>query len=270
VAGISQQPGELSRIGPVTAPVARDLARAGAADPACRWRVVVIDAEGHVVAVTRIRSPGHSPPPSAHPPGPGVLARITLTIPLSSQDESGPPTPAELATGGLNAVLRAAVNAAASRVGQANVQPADRHHVNGYRTGSRHASSQASNTWDENAQPSNTRDANTDRESATCTHEHTFPGYRIPDSLRALIEARDQDCGFPTCRRPASACDLDHTVPYDQGGLTCTCNLATGCRHHHRMKTLTSWRLRQPAPGTLIWTAPSRLTWTVTPEPHPT
>ena len=103
---------------------------------------------------------------------------------------------------------------------------------------------------------------------APCTHANAAPGYRIPNWMRNLIEARDQDCGLPICRRPASRCDLDHTVPYDQGGLTCPCNLSGGCRHDHRMKGSTAWRLRQPRPGTLIWTAPSGLSWTVQPEPH--
>jgi hypothetical protein len=101
-----------------------------------------------------------------------------------------------------------------------------------------------------------------------CTHANAASGYRIPDRMRDLIEVRDQDCGFPICRRPASRCDLDHTVPYDQGGLTCPCNISGGCRHDHRMKGSTAWRLRQPRPGTLIWTAPSGLSWTVTPQPH--
>jgi len=101
-----------------------------------------------------------------------------------------------------------------------------------------------------------------------CTHANAASGYRIPDRMRDLIEVRDQDCGFPICRRPASRCDLDHTVPYDQGGLTCPCNISGGCRHDHRMKGSTAWRLRQPRPGTLIWTAPSGLSWTITPQPY--
>ena len=107
------------------------------------------------------------------------------------------------------------------------------------------------------------------RIGAACGHEDEAAGYRIPGRLRALVEARDQHCRYPICRRPAAQCDLDHTVPYDQGGLTCRCNLSGGCRRHHRMKTLTRWRLRQPRPGTLIWTAPSRLAWTTNPEPYP-
>ncbi len=103
---------------------------------------------------------------------------------------------------------------------------------------------------------------------APCLHASAAPGYRIPDRMRDLIEVRDQDCGFPICRRPVSRCDLDHTVPYDQGGLTCPCNISGGCRHDHRMKGSTAWRLQQPQPGTLIWTAPSGLSWTAEPQPH--
>jgi hypothetical protein len=107
-----------------------------------------------------------------------------------------------------------------------------------------------------------------DGSGVPCTHANAASGYRIPDRMRDLIEVRDQDCGFPICRRPASRCDLDHTVPYDQGGLTCPCNISGECRHDHRMKGSTAWRLRQPRPGTLVWTAPSGLSWTVTPQPQ--
>ncbi len=52
---------------------------------------------------------------------------------------------------------------------------------------------------------------------AACRHEDAAAGYRIPGRLRALVEARDQYCRYPICRRPAAQCDLDHTVPYDRG-----------------------------------------------------
>ena len=102
-----------------------------------------------------------------------------------------------------------------------------------------------------------------------CTHEHAAAGYRIPARLRALVEARDQYCGFPVCRRPAAECDLDHTIPYHRGGRTCSCDLSAECRHHHRMKTLTRWRLGQPRPGELVWVTPAGLAYTRWPEPHP-
>jgi Domain of unknown function (DUF222) len=46
LAGWSSGPGELSRIGPVTAGVARDLASAAAADATCQWRVIVAGRSG--------------------------------------------------------------------------------------------------------------------------------------------------------------------------------------------------------------------------------
>ncbi len=51
-------------------------------------------------------------------------------------------------------------------------------------------------------------------------------GYRPSRRLRDLVIFRQPECSFPGCRRPGARCDLDHTTPYDQGGLTCECNLA--------------------------------------------
>ena len=45
-----------------------------------------------------------------------------------------------------------------------------------------------------------------------------------------MITIRQPTCSFPGCRRPAIRCDDDHTLPYDQGGRTCECNLAPLCR----------------------------------------
>ncbi len=62
-----------------------------------------------------------------------------------------------------------------------------------------------------------------------CDHRHQEPGYQPSRALQHLIRARTTTCTAPGCRRPAAACDLDHTVPYDQGGRTCECNLAPRC-----------------------------------------
>ena len=100
-----------------------------------------------------------------------------------------------------------------------------------------------------------------------CTHERSAAGYRVPPRLRAFLEARDQDCGFPPCRRAAASCDMDHTIPYHLGGLTCECNLGPHCRRHHRIKGCRMWRLEQPRPGVLRWTTPAGLTYMSSPEP---
>ena len=69
LAGWWDEPGQLTRMGAITAAVARQLAQAAAADPTCLWRVVVTDAEGQVMAVTRLRWPGRPHRKSDHPPG---------------------------------------------------------------------------------------------------------------------------------------------------------------------------------------------------------
>ncbi|MBC6465587.1 HNH endonuclease signature motif containing protein, partial [Actinomadura alba] len=66
--------------------------------------------------------------------------------------------------------------------------------------------------------------------------EHGHKGYRPPAGMRRLIERRHATCVFPTCNRQAGRCDIDHTIPWHKGGLTCRCNLSPLCRRHHRLK----------------------------------
>jgi hypothetical protein len=91
----------------------------------------------------------------------------------------------------------------------------------------------------------------------SCDHRHREPGYQPSRFLQHLIMARTPSCTAPGCGRPAARCDLDHTVPYDQGGPTCECNLGTLCRHHHRCKQAQGWRLAQPSPGVMSWSTPA-------------
>jgi hypothetical protein len=80
---------------------------------------------------------------------------------------------------------------------------------------------------------------------------------------------RQRRCSFPGCRRPAVRCDVDHTVPFDQGGATCECNLAPLCRRHHQAKQAPGWHLTQDQPGIMTWRTPSGRTYTTHPEPYP-
>jgi hypothetical protein len=93
--------------------------------------------------------------------------------------------------------------------------------------------------------------------NGTCEHGHQESRYEPSRRLQHLIWARGTTCSAPGCRQPAARCDLDHTVPYDQGGRTCECNLAPLCRHHHRCKQAEGWRLEQPRPGVMAWTTPA-------------
>ena len=103
----------------------------------------------------------------------------------------------------------------------------------------------------------------------TCDHAHAEPGYQPSRKLRHLVRARNARCTAPGCGRPAARCDLDHTVPWDQGGLTCECDLAPLCRHHHRCKQSQGWKLEQPSPGVLIWRTPAGRTYATGPTVYP-
>ena len=260
LAGLIEEPGQLGRIGPVTASVARELARAAAADATCEWRILVADARGHPVAVTTIRPP----PPRRHwpgtesPPGRGPLGRIMLIVPASlltqrpatsAAADHGPQTDAAAADHGLKTDA-----AAASAPGVDSLARTLSAALRAARTAVKRAAKPAGGSG---------------RARAPCSHARSVPGYRVPASMRALLEARDQYCGFPLCRRPAAACDMDHTTPYDQGGLTCLCNLYPECRRHHQLKGLRTWRVSQPSPGRLVWRTPAGLTYRTGPSAHP-
>ncbi|MGI8332802.1 DUF222 domain-containing protein [Actinomadura scrupuli] len=95
---------------------------------------------------------------------------------------------------------------------------------------------------------------------------HGHEGYRPPAAMRRHVRRRHPTCVFPTCDRRSTACDVDHTQPHDQGGVTCACNLAPLCRWHHQAKQHHRWSLYQPWPGLLIWVTPAGIWHIVTPE----
>jgi Domain of unknown function (DUF222) len=101
-----------------------------------------------------------------------------------------------------------------------------------------------------------------------CGHDTEEARYQPSRALQHLVAARTNTCVIRGCRSPAARCDLDHTVPYDQGGRTCECNLAPLCRHHHRAKQAHGWRLEQPEPGVFTWSTPSGRVYTTGPTEH--
>ena len=91
------------------------------------------------------------------------------------------------------------------------------------------------------------------------------PGYVPSTALADFVRCRDLTCRFPGCDHPAIDCDLDHTIPYAQGGPTHASNLKCYCRTHHLVKTFWGWRDQQLPDGTLILTSPSGHTYVTTP-----
>jgi hypothetical protein len=102
-----------------------------------------------------------------------------------------------------------------------------------------------------------------------CDHWDESPGYRPRARLRHLVEIRDGECTYPTCRRAARRCDFEHAVPWDQGGRTCACNTGPCCRHHHQAKQAAGWQLGQHRPGDHTWTTPSGRSYTTGPATYP-
>jgi hypothetical protein len=102
-----------------------------------------------------------------------------------------------------------------------------------------------------------------------CAHTTATTAYRPTPKIRDYITARDQTCRNPRCRQPARHADLDHTVPWDQGGPTCRCNLGGHCRRDHQIKQLPGWTLTQTRPGHFQLTTPAGRAYTTTPDSYP-
>jgi hypothetical protein len=250
-------PGILGRIGPITPFQARRLATVAQNDPATQWRIIVTNAGGQAIAVARIRRrrsrAGPGPPRAGSPdagssgrfaPGTGLVGRVTLTI---SQDTLGEQVSSlrgqvgglrEQAagpggTGPPDGIAMAALRTAVTALDRALVR------------------------------------ADADAAAGGCAHTDESPGYRPPPRLREFVTARDVTCRNPVCRQPAWRADLDHTIPYDQGGRTCRCNFGGGCRRHHQLKQDPRWKLEQAKPGIFTWTTPAGRTYTVRPDSYP-
>lgn len=73
-------------------------------------------------------------------------------------------------------------------------------------------------------------------------------------AMRAAAEARDGTCIYPGCNRPAQSCQLDHRIPFDEGGETCVDNLHCLCQKHHNVKTdKRAFYVPDPDTGDIIW-----------------
>jgi len=241
LAGLTDQPGTLSRIGPVTAAQARLLAQASQADPAAQWRVIVTNPSGQAIAVARIRRPRHRGR-DGPAPGAGLVGRITVTITddtlIAAGRQAGRPRGpgAQARAGPAAPIAVAALRAAARALRRARAR------------------------------------AQQDQAAGGCAHQGESPAYRPPPRLREYVIARDVTCRSPVCRQPAWRADLDHTRPWaprGRGGRTCACNLGARCRRDHQLKQNPRWRFEQTGHGVFRWTTPAGRTYDVSPDTYP-
>ena len=96
----------------------------------------------------------------------------------------------------------------------------------------------------------------------------TEPQYRPSAALARFIRCRDLICRWPGCDQPATASDIDHTVPYPYGPTHPSDNKCY-CRIHHLFKTFhagpAGWTEIQLPDGTITWTSPRGRTYTSQP-----
>ena len=266
--GLSDVPGHAAGYGPLDASDSRDLAARLAGQPGSRWCITLTGEDGRPVAHGCARTgPGPSgrsrPPPRRPPrggrspgrsPGNGGSPRRTATPPDWPAHVNGWPADVNGQPTDVNGQL-ADVNGwpadVTGRLAGVTGRAAD---VNGWPAGV--------NGWLAGIAVSRL-------ETGDCRHLRESPSYRPPPRLRHLVTIRQPTCSFPGCRRPAIRCDEDHTLPYDQGGRTCECNLAPLCRRHHRAKQARGLQLTQPEPGTMVWITPSGRSYATGPAAYP-
>ncbi len=85
-------------------------------------------------------------------------------------------------------------------------------------------------------------------------------GRTINRTLRTALVHRDPTCVVPGCGI-SSGLEIDHILPFAEGGPTTLPNLARLCHHHHFLKTYDGWvlaRVGTQPDGTPEWsfTAP--------------
>jgi hypothetical protein len=255
LAGVLAEPGYLSRLGAVTPQTARSLADAASRDTGTSWKVIVTDGGGQAIAVIRIRRSRARAP--SRPPAAGLVSQVTLVVPASLARAAGRQGAGDRdadAEGRARAPAQPAAGSGLNPAGPASGEFAD------VLAAALHAAQNATASAD-----ADTRAADG---PGGCAHRLASLAYRPPPRLRDFVAARDQTCRYPVCRQPAHRADQDHTIPYDQGGRTCSCNLGGACRKHHQIKQRPGWRLAQSAPGTFEWTTPAGRTYTATPDAY--
>ncbi len=93
--------------------------------------------------------------------------------------------------------------------------------------------------------------------------------YRPPKDLADHVIARDRTCRYPNCNRQARLCDLEHTIPWEDGGETNEANLNAICSRHHHAKHEAGWQPERQPDGSLQWTSPTGHQYREEPATYP-
>jgi Domain of unknown function (DUF222)/HNH endonuclease len=85
-------------------------------------------------------------------------------------------------------------------------------------------------------------------------------GRTINATLRTALAQRDRICVVPGCG-VSYGLEIDHVLPFAEGGPTSLDNLALLCHHHHFLKTYDGWRLQRRG------TTDEEPKWSFAPQP---
>ena len=102
-----------------------------------------------------------------------------------------------------------------------------------------------------------------------CDHRWQGRGHDPGVKLRHLAQVRHATCTGPGCRRPAVACDFEHNISFEAGGVTCLCNGGPKCRFDHRLKQDPRWKVEQLASSEFRWTTPTGRQYVTEPTRYP-
>ena len=80
--------------------------------------------------------------------------------------------------------------------------------------------------------------------------------YEIPDRHRQAVHLMTPADTFPFAANLSRDKQVDHTIPYDQGGESGIGNYGPMTVFHHRIKTHGDWQVQQPFPGIYVWRDP--------------
>ncbi len=93
--------------------------------------------------------------------------------------------------------------------------------------------------------------------------------YRPPQDLIDHVTARDRTCRGPHCHRHARRCEVDHVIPFSEGGHTNAANLGPECLREHHLKHDAGWHTQRLPDGTIRWTTPTGRNYDRPPDTFP-
>ncbi|MCW4457019.1 HNH endonuclease [Microbacterium sp. MPKO10] len=86
--------------------------------------------------------------------------------------------------------------------------------------------------------------------------------YTVPADLKRVIRLRDETCTGIGCNKPATICDIDHVLEWQNGGETKLSNNTPECKQHHMIRHHTTWQIRL-TDNQVEWVSPLGYTYRV-------